>query len=157
MAIRTDFTAGEVLAAADLNDTFGSKGDISSNGAWNTYTPSLTNITLGNGTLVGRYLLIGKQCTVAVLFQLGSTSVFTGSIGFGLPFARSGTGFRMVGLAYGEDSGVAGYRFDIRLAASTVNVLTSDGLAITGNTNATNPFTWANGDFLNLLFTYEID
>jgi hypothetical protein len=25
MAIRTDFTAGEVLAAADLNDTFGSK------------------------------------------------------------------------------------------------------------------------------------
>jgi len=28
MAIRDDFTAGEVLAAADLNDTFGSKLDL---------------------------------------------------------------------------------------------------------------------------------
>jgi hypothetical protein len=28
MAIRTDFTAGEVLAAADLNDTFGAKLNI---------------------------------------------------------------------------------------------------------------------------------
>jgi len=28
MAIRTDFTAGEVLAAADLNDTFASKLDL---------------------------------------------------------------------------------------------------------------------------------
>jgi hypothetical protein len=28
MAIRTDFTAGEVLAAADLNDTFGAKLDL---------------------------------------------------------------------------------------------------------------------------------
>jgi hypothetical protein len=27
MAVRNDFTAGEVLAAADLNDTFASKGD----------------------------------------------------------------------------------------------------------------------------------
>ena len=29
MAVRNDFTAGEVLAAADLNDTFASKADVS--------------------------------------------------------------------------------------------------------------------------------
>jgi hypothetical protein len=29
MAVRNDFTAGEVLAAADLNDTFGAKLDVS--------------------------------------------------------------------------------------------------------------------------------
>jgi len=29
MAIRDDFTAGEVLAAADLNDTFASKANLS--------------------------------------------------------------------------------------------------------------------------------
>jgi hypothetical protein len=28
MAVRNDFTAGEVLAAADLNDTFASKLDL---------------------------------------------------------------------------------------------------------------------------------
>jgi hypothetical protein len=38
MAIRDDFTAGEVLAAADLNDTFGSKIPY----AYGTATPSTT-------------------------------------------------------------------------------------------------------------------
>ena len=38
MAIRTDFTAGEVLAAADLNDTFASKPPF----AYGTATPSTT-------------------------------------------------------------------------------------------------------------------
>jgi len=38
MAIRNDFTAGEVLAAADLNDTFASKPPF----AYGTATPSTT-------------------------------------------------------------------------------------------------------------------
>ena len=38
MAIRTDFTAGEVLAAADLNDTFASKPPF----AYGTATPTTT-------------------------------------------------------------------------------------------------------------------
>ena len=38
MAIRTDFTAGEVLAAADLNDTFASKPPFS----YGTATPTTT-------------------------------------------------------------------------------------------------------------------
>jgi hypothetical protein len=33
MAVRNDFTAGEVLAAADLNDTFGAKVDYPSGGS----------------------------------------------------------------------------------------------------------------------------
>jgi hypothetical protein len=33
MAVRNDFTAGEVLAAADLNDTFASKADYASGGS----------------------------------------------------------------------------------------------------------------------------
>jgi hypothetical protein len=32
MAVRNDFTAGEVLAAADLNDTFASKLDYAADG-----------------------------------------------------------------------------------------------------------------------------
>jgi hypothetical protein len=38
MAVRDDFTAGEVLAAADLNDTFASKPPF----AYGTATPSTT-------------------------------------------------------------------------------------------------------------------
>ena len=46
MAIRTDFTAGEVLAAADLNDTFGAKANLASP----TFTGTPAGPTAASGT-----------------------------------------------------------------------------------------------------------
>lgn len=57
MAVRNDFTAGEVLAAADLNDTFASKADYPSGGtdgdmlvkdgtSTDWVTPSVAGLTL---------------------------------------------------------------------------------------------------------------
>jgi len=46
MAVRTSFTAGEVLAAADLTDTFGSKGNLASP----AFTGTPTAPTAGLGT-----------------------------------------------------------------------------------------------------------
>jgi len=41
---------------------------------WQAWTPTLTNITLGNGTIVARYQQIGKTINFEVLFTMGSTS-----------------------------------------------------------------------------------
>ena len=46
MAIRTDFTAGEVLAAADLNDTFAAKANLASP----TFTGTPAGPTAASGT-----------------------------------------------------------------------------------------------------------
>lgn len=49
--------------------------------AWTTYTPTLTNITLGNGTLACAYKLLTKK-TLAVRFQLtaGTTTAFAAGV-----------------------------------------------------------------------------
>ena len=39
-------------------------------GTWRTYTPTLTNLTLGNGTLTAKYAQTGKIVTVYFNFTL---------------------------------------------------------------------------------------
>lgn len=61
-------------------------------GAWTAYTPtwgaSGTAPVLGNGTISGKYCIIGKTCFFYVLLTLGSTStVGTGGWNFTLPTA----------------------------------------------------------------------
>jgi len=42
---------------------------------WQTYTPSLTNITLGNGSLTGcEYFRTGKKCSVKFRLKFGTTT-----------------------------------------------------------------------------------
>jgi len=42
--------------------------------AWQTWSPSLSNLTLGNGTQIAKYIQIGKTVFVRYKFLLGSTS-----------------------------------------------------------------------------------
>lgn len=43
-------------------------------GIWQTWTPTYANFTIGNGTVVSRYVQIGKEITVYFEWTLGSTS-----------------------------------------------------------------------------------
>jgi len=58
-------------------------------GAWTTYTPSNTGITVGNGTQTARYAKIGKTVFVSYRFVLGSTSSVSGAVYVGLPSTNS--------------------------------------------------------------------
>ncbi|MEU0831304.1 hypothetical protein [Streptomyces sp. NPDC005969] len=60
-------------------------------GAWTTYTPTwtaaTTNPSIGNGTLTGRYMKVGRTVTVSLLLIPGSTTTLgSGVYLFGLPF-----------------------------------------------------------------------
>lgn len=53
---------------------------------WTTYTPTLSNVTLGSGyTLSAAYAQIGKTVVVQFYFALGATSAITGDVSFSLP------------------------------------------------------------------------
>jgi hypothetical protein len=52
---------------------------------YTTWTPTYTNFTLGNGTLVARYGTSGKFVQFTFAVQLGSTSSVSGQIRFTLP------------------------------------------------------------------------
>jgi len=57
---------------------------------WTTYTPTLSNVTLGSGyTLSATYAQIGKTVIVQFYFALGATSAITGDVSFSLPINQA--------------------------------------------------------------------
>lgn len=66
-----------------LNDFAGALKAASE--AWSTYTPTLTNFTLGNGTLVARYLQVGKWLLYRLDVVGGTTSSASGAVTVPLP------------------------------------------------------------------------
>lgn len=61
-------------------------------GAWQTFTPTFTNLTVGNGTLTARYGQVGKYVFGEVRLDLGSTTTTGGTtVTVTSPVARQGT------------------------------------------------------------------
>ncbi|MEV7285465.1 hypothetical protein AB0O01_13000 [Streptomyces sp. NPDC093252] len=66
-------------------------------GAWSTYSPAwtatTTNPSIGDGTLTGRYTVVGKVCHFTTLVTFGSTTTFgSGSYVLGLPVTAGALG-----------------------------------------------------------------
>lgn len=134
-------------------------------GSWHTYTPtwttSGTSPSLGNGTLTGRYMKIGRTVHVVVEFTAGSTTTFgTGTWSFTLPLTAGGAGNLLpIGFVYFEDVGVAGYLGAMRKETSTTFIPATIGTASTyaglDVTSNTKPFSWGNTDYFKAAGTYE--
>jgi len=130
---------------------------------WTSYTPSWTAAgtapAIGNGTLSGKYLQVGKNVIVQIVFVAGSTTTFgTGEWRFSLPFAS----YELSGSAAGHPA--AGYVEDAAVAAYTVLASRKSGGASnvaffynsTTSLQSTLPFTWGNGDFFNIELVYGV-
>ncbi len=125
--------------------------------AWTTYTPTLTNITLGNGTVVARYAQLGKVIHMHFRITLGTTSAVSGTPIISLPVATTsarlhtgvgnatnGTTNFLVETRYGSTTTTQAYVFN---AANTFLERT--------NINGVSPFTWASTHILDFNLTYE--
>ena len=128
-------------------------------GAWTSYTPSFTNLTVGNGTLVGRYCQVGKIVTASMKLTFGSTTAITG--GFVLmdaPILGVVNG-RLIGTLYMEDVGVivaTGWvKHDNPLYVALIPGTSSGTYTGIANMSASVPFTFATGDFMEAFFSYE--
>lgn len=126
--------------------------------AWSTYTPTWSSTgtapVLGNGTLTGRYLRIGKTLAgCEIILTLGSTStVGTGAYSFSLPpgfTLNNGT----TGLAAGSgtlvdaSAGPAIFtRVAVRVTTTTVGLQNDNGTRV----SATTPVVPAVGDIISL-------
>ena len=83
------WVVGETVTAALMNQEIRDQFN-SFLGGWTSYTPAwtatTTNPTLGNGTIVGRYLKIGRTCHVMLRLVIGSTTAAgSGSYRLSLP------------------------------------------------------------------------
>lgn len=150
----TAFADGIILPKALLTGT-------GSTWVWQTWTPTWTNLTVGNGTLVAKYSQIGKTVRGYISFIVGSTSAVSGSIIWSLPVTASSNyaGTDPIGQSYMEDVGNAFLEGMVILSSTTTARLAALGSASTyvglANTSGSVPFTWGTSDFFRLTFTYE--
>lgn len=151
MATFGTFTAGQVLTAAELNAA----------GTYTAYTPTITGVTIGNGTRTFYYTKFNKIVHFYGVFQLGSTSAVTGTPLLSLPVARRTAAFAVATLGVGTlaDFGTATYSaIPISTGANDVYLFAAYAAAtylLEGNVTATVPFTWTTNDALTINAIYE--
>lgn len=135
--------------------------------AWQDWTPTLANLTLGNGTRTSRYIQIGKNVYYRFIFTLGTTSAVGSIPTFTLPvtprtFGGSGSGSLPIGIAHYEDNAVNSFEGMVYLAAAsptttaTLVVNNAAGAYVSAaNLSATVPHTWGTGDEIRASGMYE--
>lgn len=123
-------------------------------GAPVAYTPDLTGIDVGDGTVTGEYLVNGGLIDFAVLIVFGTGGSSTGTIEIGLPVQGSTqivahwmvVARALIGAA--RYSGVGAYE---PATPTVVRSFGSDGLGLWGPTT---PATWGPGDNLRVTGRY---
>lgn len=149
-------TVGAALMNQEIRDQF---GEIFA--AWTTYTPSwtaaTTNPVLGNGTLTGRYMKVGRTCHVQVDLTCGSTTTYgAGAYSMSLPFTSASVGIRP-----GQLHGFLSQRFigQCLVSPSATTALlyfpASGSVSNLSSASPTVPFTWASTAQLRMSLTYE--
>ena len=132
---------------------------------WSNYTPSYNGITVGNGTVVARYIQIGKMVNVYYSLTWGSTTSITGNLLLvTLPVSASSNYIQSssyMGDAAYTKTGTAYYmgycdwysnQYGVRF--KTVNA--AGTYAVGNDTSTTAPSaTWASGDIWNFKVSYE--
>lgn len=125
---------------------------------FSNWTPTFSNVTLGNGTVSGRYIQIGKYVFYTAVLTLGSTSSITGGIGLNYPVNAVASSAITGDVTLRDASAGFFYRAMAFLVSSTSQTILCDNSAAGGplqGVTATVPFTWAVGDQVFVTGCYE--
>lgn len=153
--------------ALDVTGDINTTGDLriggTAVGTWTAYTPTWTGVgsnpSIGNGVIEGRYTEINNLVVVKVRINMGSTTTYgSGRYDVSLPVNHTNsTAYNTTfGSAYFADASTATAYVGVTVAgpsASTVTFRISAGGF--GDVTSTSPFTFANGDAINLIAIYE--
>lgn len=135
----------------------------SSGATWAAFTPTLTNLTIGNGTVTARYAQSGKVVDFYVKIVLGSTSSVGTEPRVTWPVAPANTTAAQNALInyVFEDSGLSRYfGASDPITNSTVEfrfVVNNSSATYVTSTQITSsiPITWGTGDTFYAMGTYE--
>jgi len=138
------YVAGQVLTAAELNAA----------GAWTTYTPTWTNLTVGNATQSFRYSKFNKIGFVQGSITLGTTSTVGTNAYFSLPSGWTAPNPPVSSQTTITDTAIANYYgwlnrwndTNLLVVIGLVNGTYTQGVG----TQASVPFTWGNTDTIEV-------
>lgn len=118
---------------------------------WTAWTPTLTNMTLGTGTVVAQYQRVGNLVFYVFRFNLGVGSLMGTSPAFTPPVAHSSVfGNAPLGMARLIDADGPDWEGMARRSGTDINVLYQDGAGNQATITATAPFTWVATDTLEV-------
>jgi UDP-3-O-[3-hydroxymyristoyl] glucosamine N-acyltransferase len=131
-------------------------------GTYTAYTPTLTNVTVGDGVVTGSYCLVNGFVHYYGSFTMGSTSAVTGSPSVLLPInLNSDMDVRAnFGVAqYFDNSTSTTYIGQTRRNTASYLILTvsltNSTYEKSSNMSATAPFTWAVDDVMTWNLYYR--
>ena len=153
-----NFQSGCTLVDNSTESTFIDTRETTNKTYTPTWTGAVSNPAIGNGTLTGRYYLIGKLCFATIKLVCGSTTTYgSGAWSFSLPSTPATFGVQ-VGSARVLDSGTALFPgVAVTIGDGTAKVQATVGTAstdATANIDSGRPMTWAQNDELYLTITY---
>jgi len=151
--------ANNALLIADSSQATGLKYG----GLWTTFTPTITGITLGNGSKSGFYTQIGDTTFFRVIVTLGSTSSFTSAVDLTLPTTPSGyttLDFMNVSTQFFDSSATifSPSLGNLNVSGNTVRLVAtvvSGTYPTVTDVAATIPFTWAASDTITIFGNYR--
>lgn len=138
------------------------QGDYVPMNAWASWSPTWTNVTVGNGTLAAAYVRIGRTIHARLRLLFGSTTTISGSAIFTLPVTAASAYETndIIGTAYLQDTGTVSLTGVVHSGATEasafVTVLNTAGTyAVPTGLSGTVPFTWTTNDLFMVAVTYE--
>jgi hypothetical protein len=144
-----DFSSGDVLTAADLNVI----------GTWTAFTPSWTNLTVGDATQSAQYSVINEICHVHGFIDFGSTTTITGSVYFAAPvaFTAQTSNYQTLGTGSFWQSSVypiAPLRYSTSVFLFTFQASATDAVYV--NVSASRPAAYSASTFITYNFSYPV-
>ena len=144
MANPFPFVSGQVLTAAEMNGI----------GEFTTFTPTFTNLTVGNGTVEAYYTRIQDLVGVFVNIVFGSTTSISGDVNLTLPLNRvSGTRLPLGNCMF-SDTGTGSFVGFVLSSTTVSQVIIRYGTSVVP-LSATAPFTWTTGDVFTVSLFYR--
>lgn len=128
-------------------------------GAWDSYTPTWTGITVGNGVSSAAWKQIGRTTHWRAQFTLGTTSAITGAVTVTLPTALRESGHFGTFRVSFVDTGT--FRYTGQLNASSTTVVAVEAISTSATyaggvaLTSTIPHTWTNTDVITIEGCYE--
>lgn len=121
--------------------------EIARSTGWTTFTPTWTNLTLGNGTNAWQYKYVHGDLWVKGSITAGTTTSIGGNVSMTIPNSEtSSSGSRNTGaLSFADSSGGTEYAGVARVDVSSTSIFL---YANDNNVSASNPVAIATGDVI---------
>lgn len=126
-------------------------------GAWTSFTPSWTNLTVGSGTNVGYYCQIGKTILYRISLTFAANTSVSSFIYCAFPVTTNLTSpYIQYGRVTFYDTSSDVFNFGIHWGDNEVSTLNAASTyLLKAGANATVPFTFATGDIITIEGEYE--